>query len=249
MKSTTFHLDKKELYTLNDISNSRCSHITDVFLESHIPKLFDLWPYEPYKERTLHHDHLHHLHHRPHQGHHVVPATQASIHDSTGLGPAPRWEGENLLRKYCMIKRLATCVFEKNDDRQKGVDFILVVSPFFACISYLSWWSWLAKIPLFWEQVFYPLRRKDEQNWKDGLGFLQILRRENDHDLGCSDDAIKNHLDDDLLTEEEEVGGRVANELDERFPHHLQCNLLPPQWPHHDEYKYYVMSWWQRSWP
>ena len=71
------------------------------------------------------------------------------------------------------------------------------------------------------------MRRKDEQNWKDGLGFLQILRRENYHDLGWSDDAIKNHLDDDLLTEEEKVGGRVANELDERFPHHLQCHYCP----------------------
>ena len=70
------------------------------------------------------------------------------------------------------------------------------------------------------------MRRKDEQNWKDGLGFLQILRRENDHDLGCSDDAIKKHLDHDLLTEEEEVGGRVANELDERFPHHLQLMII-----------------------
>ena len=44
--------------------------------------------------------------------------------------------------------------------------------------------------------------------------------------LGSSDDIIKKHLKHDLLTEEEEVGGRVANELDERFPHHLQLMIF-----------------------
>ena len=38
--------------------------------------------------------------------------------------------------------------------------------------------------------------------------------------------SLKN-LNSDLLTEEEEIGGGVADELDERLPHHLRAILTP----------------------
>ena len=90
-----------------------------------------------------------HHHNCLHHHHDVWPATQARIQDSTGLGPAPRWEEEGIVRKW-ELRRIRICLFD--------------------LVSYhLSWWAGLAKIPFFWEQVFYALRRQDEQNWKDSF--------------------------------------------------------------------------------
>ena len=51
----------------------------------------------------------------------------------------------------------------------------------------------LAKIPFFWEQVFYALRRQDEQNWKDScFDFYTVWGRFSSyHDLGSDDEINK----------------------------------------------------------